>query len=181
MDHGNTGSTGGVPGSVTNCKRAVGCGISPDVLRESFAAVYNTLITAQTVRAASDAVMLKSERLANQSAEALARRADYGQGYFDKYAAQKGTGNKVGYTNSRLAQGIIVGKAGLAFRNLPELAVEALNHIRRVYDFTNLGRIFIEDAQNFPIILPAFHAGGVPPSLCRHNAIYKARNLYSNP
>ena len=39
--------------------------------------------------------------------------------------------------------------------------VEALNHIRRIYDFTNLGRIFIEDAQNFPIILPAFHAGGV--------------------
>ena len=61
----------------------------------------------------------------------------------------------------RDAQGIIVGKAGLAFRNLPELAVEALNHIRRVYGFTNLGRIFIEGAQDFPIFLPAFHAGGV--------------------
>ena len=47
------------------------------------------------------------------------------------------------------AQGIIVGKAGFAFRNLPELAVEALNHIRRVYDFTNLGWIFIEGTQNF--------------------------------
>ena len=47
------------------------------------------------------------------------------------------------------AQGIIVGKAGLVFRNLPELAVEALNHIRRVYDFTNLGWIFIEGTQNF--------------------------------
>lgn len=72
-------------------------------LRESFSAVYHTLKTAQTVRAASDAVMLKFERPANQSAEALARRADYGQGYFDKYAAQKGAGNKVGYTNSGLA------------------------------------------------------------------------------
>ena len=71
-------------------------------LRESFSAVYNTLKTAQTVRAASDAVMLKFERPANQSAEALARRAAYGQGYFDKYG-KKGAGNKVGYTNSGLA------------------------------------------------------------------------------
>ena len=60
-------------------------------LRESFAAVYNTLKTAQTVRAASDAVMLKFERPANQSAEALARRAAYGQGYFDKYGKLKRT------------------------------------------------------------------------------------------
>ena len=59
------------------------------------------------------------------------------------------------------AQGIIVGKAGLVFRDLTELAVEALNNIRRVYDFTNLGRIFIEGAQDFPIFLPAFHTGGV--------------------
>jgi hypothetical protein len=51
------------------------------------------------------------------------------------------------------AQGIIVGKAGLVFRNLPELAVEAFDDIRRIYDFTNLGRIFIEGTQNFPIIL----------------------------
>lgn len=71
-------------------------------LRESFSAVYNTLKTTQTVRAASDAVMLKFERPANQSAEALARRAAYGQGYFDKYG-KKGAGNKVGYTNSGLA------------------------------------------------------------------------------
>lgn len=72
-------------------------------LRESFAAVYNTLKTAQTVRAASDAVMLKFERPANQSAEALARRAAYGQGYFDKYG-KKGAGNKVGYTNSEIGR-----------------------------------------------------------------------------
>ena len=64
-------------------------------------------------------------------------------------------------------QGIIVGKARLVFCDLPELTVEALNHIRRVYDFTNLRRIFIEGTQNFPILLPAFHAGGVlfPPFL----------------
>ena len=54
-------------------------------LRESFAAVYNTLKTAQTVRAASDAVMLKFERPANQSAEALARLAAYGHRHGGTY------------------------------------------------------------------------------------------------
>ena len=33
---------------------------------------------------------------------------------------------------------------------LPELAVEALDDVGRVYDFTDLRRIFIERAQNFP-------------------------------
>ena len=37
-----------------------------------------------------------------------------------------------------LAQGIIVGKAGLVLGDLPELAVEPLNDIGRVYDFPNL-------------------------------------------
>ena len=56
-----------------------------------------------------------------------------------------------------LSQGIIAGKAGLVFRNLAELAVEALNDIGRVYDFPNLRRICEKGAQNIPIILPAFH------------------------
>jgi len=64
-------------------------------LRESFSAVHDTLKAAQTVKAASDAVLLKFERPADQSAKALARRAAFGQGYFDKYAAQKGAGTKV--------------------------------------------------------------------------------------
>jgi len=46
------------------------------------------------------------------------------------------------------AQGIIVNKAGLVFRDLPELAVEALDGVRRVYDLPNLWRIFIEGAQS---------------------------------
>lgn len=71
-------------------------------LRESFSAVYNALKTAQTVKAASDAVLLKFERPANQGETVKARRAAYGQEYFDKYAAQEGAGNKVGYTNSKL-------------------------------------------------------------------------------
>ena len=33
--------------------------------------------------------------------------------------------------------------------------------VRRVYDFTDFRRIFIERAQNFPVLLPALHAGGI--------------------
>jgi len=36
------------------------------------------------------------------------------------------------------AQEVIVGKAGLVFRDLPELVVEALDDVRRVYDFPDL-------------------------------------------
>ena len=59
------------------------------------------------------------------------------------------------------AQGIVVGKAGLVLCDLAELAVQALNDIRRVYDFPNLGGICEKGAQNIPVFLPALHAGGV--------------------
>ena len=59
------------------------------------------------------------------------------------------------------AQGIVVGEAGLVFRDLAELTVQALNDIRRVYDFPNLGGICEKGAQNIPVVLPAFDAGGV--------------------
>ena len=39
------------------------------------------------------------------------------------------------------AQGIIVGEAGLVLGDLPELAVQALDDISRVYDFPNLGGV----------------------------------------
>ena len=38
-----------------------------------------------------------------------------------------------------LTQGIVVGEAGFVLGNLPELAVQALDDIGRVYDFPNLG------------------------------------------
>ena len=59
------------------------------------------------------------------------------------------------------AQGIVISKAGFVFGGLPELAVKALNDVRRVYDFPNLRRVFIKGAQNLPIFLPTLHAGGV--------------------
>ena len=45
------------------------------------------------------------------------------------------------------AQGIIVCEGGLIFfRDLPELAVQALDDVRRVYDFPNLHGVFEECA-----------------------------------
>ncbi len=41
------------------------------------------------------------------------------------------------------AQRIVVGEAGFVLGDLSELAVEALDNVRRVYDLPDLGRIFI--------------------------------------
>lgn len=71
-------------------------------LSGGYKAVLATLKTASSVRAASDAVLLQFERPADQSETAKARRAGYGQKYFDKYA-QKGSGSIMGFTNSSLA------------------------------------------------------------------------------
>ena len=58
------------------------------------------------------------------------------------------------------AQGIVVGEAGLVFCDLAELTVQALNNIRRVYDFPNLGGICEKGAQNIPTVLLVFTQEG---------------------
>ena len=62
-------------------------------------------------------------------------------------------------------QRIIIRKTGLVLCDLPELPVQTLDDIRRVYDFPDLGRIFKKGTQNFLIVLPALDTGGVlfPP------------------
>ena len=75
------------------------------------------------------------------------------------------------------AQGIVVGEAGLVFGDLAELTVQALNDIRRVYDFPNLERICEKGAQNIPAVLPAFDAGGVLLPHLSLNAIRFSRAL----
>ena len=71
-------------------------------LSTSYKSVLSVLKTATSVRAASDAVLLQFERPADQSETAKARRASYGQKYFDKYA-KKGSGSTMGFSNSSLA------------------------------------------------------------------------------
>ena len=59
------------------------------------------------------------------------------------------------------AQGIVIGKRWLVFRDLPKLAVQPLDNVRRAYDLTDLQRIFKERTQNFPAFLPAFDTGRI--------------------
>ena len=58
-------------------------------LSTSYKAVWNTLKTAKTIREASDAVLLKFERPADQSEAVQVKRASYGQNYFDKYHVEE--------------------------------------------------------------------------------------------
>ena len=71
-------------------------------LAESFSAVLAVLKKTDSVQAASDMVLLQFERPADQSEAAKARRASFGQKYFDKYA-KKGSGSSMGFSNSPLA------------------------------------------------------------------------------
>lgn len=58
-------------------------------LSTSFKAVWSVLKTANTVREASDAVLLKFERPADQGVAVQEKRASYGQKYFDLYAVKE--------------------------------------------------------------------------------------------
>ena len=55
-------------------------------MKNEYTAIWKVLTTATTVREASDAVLLKFERPADQSETVQVKRAGYGQTYFDKYA-----------------------------------------------------------------------------------------------
>ena len=59
-------------------------------LTEKYGTLLNTLKTATSVRAASDAVLTIYERPADQSEAVKVKRAGYGQGYFNEYAGTKG-------------------------------------------------------------------------------------------
>lgn len=74
-------------------------------LSQGYKALLAMLKTATSIRKASDAFLLQFERPADQSETAKARRASYGQKYFDKYAG-KASGKEttgMGFTNSSLA------------------------------------------------------------------------------
>ena len=58
-------------------------------LSTSYKSVWTTLQTAKSVLEASNAVLLKFERPADQSEAAQNKRAGYGQKYYDKYAVKE--------------------------------------------------------------------------------------------
>ena len=65
---------------------------------QGYTAVWSALRTAADIRTASNAVLLQFERPADQSKAVQDLRAGYGQGYFDKYAAQGNTKPQKGGT-----------------------------------------------------------------------------------
>ena len=75
-------------------------------LKTAYPSVLSALKTAASVAAASNAVLLKFERPADQREAVKLRRAQYAQAYYDRYAAgqkpEKEGGNSVKYTNSPL-------------------------------------------------------------------------------
>ncbi len=58
-------------------------------LTESYSSLVDLLRAATSVRAASDAVLVQFERPADQSETAKARRASYGQKYYDQYVGKE--------------------------------------------------------------------------------------------
>lgn len=68
-------------------------------LKESFSGVLSVLKSATTVREASDAMLLKFERPADQSEKVRKARAAYGQSYYEKFAGKE---SAMSYTNSPL-------------------------------------------------------------------------------
>ncbi|NNJ28679.1 phage tail tip lysozyme [Lacrimispora defluvii] len=71
-------------------------------LAEGYKGVLEALRTATSVREASDCVLTKFERPADQSEKVQIKRAEYGQTYFGKYATKGMEDNDMGYTNSTL-------------------------------------------------------------------------------
>ncbi|MBR3688911.1 MAG: SH3 domain-containing protein [Lentisphaeria bacterium] len=60
-----------------------------ELAQREYRSVLNTLLNAKSVREASDAVMLGYEKPADQSVDNMASRAELGQMYYDRYAAEE--------------------------------------------------------------------------------------------
>ena len=86
-------------------------------LRESYKNVYKVLQTATSVKMASDKLLTGYERPADQSEAVKAKRAGYGQKYYDEYAASRSgkgeniMGIRIGHA-SISENGTTSGKAG---------------------------------------------------------------------
>lgn len=70
--------------SIGNC--TMQCEFLIKELKESYKSVWNTLCNATSVLEASNAVLLKFEKPADQSEAVQEKRASFGQKYYDKYA-----------------------------------------------------------------------------------------------
>lgn len=71
-------------------------------LSEGYKAVLSILKSAKSVREASDAVLLKFERPADQSTSVQVKRSGYGQTYYEKYAGGKKTMSNSGLVDVKV-------------------------------------------------------------------------------
>lgn len=69
--------------------------------KNNFNKLYQLLISTNSVKEASNGVLLQFERPADQSEAMQTKRASFSQTYYDKFTKEKGD-NKMGYTNSPL-------------------------------------------------------------------------------
>ena len=113
---------------------------------KGYKAVVDTLKTAKTVREASDAVMLKFERPADQSEKARAKRASYGETLYNEFCAtfktvtveckvlKKGcNGEPVGALQAILnAKGFDCGKVDGDFGSKTDAAVRAFQKAKEL-------------------------------------------------
>ena len=70
-------------------------------LAESYGSVLTALKSAKTILEASNAVLLKYERPANQGTSVQQARAAYGRKFFDQFAAKAKVGDIVTFTGSK--------------------------------------------------------------------------------
>jgi len=84
---------------------------------QGYANVMKVLKSAKTVKEASDVILLDYERPANQGAEVKAKRAGYGQTYFDKFAG-KAPASK--FPNVPFLVKVII--SGLNYRSTPSMS-----------------------------------------------------------
>ncbi len=75
-------------------------------LNDEYKAVLSVLRSATSVRTASDCVLLRFERPADQGSAVKAKRASYGQAYYNRYAGTTGNGGKV-MTENALRQKVV--------------------------------------------------------------------------
>ncbi len=96
-----------------------------DILKTSYPNVWNTLKNATSVRQASDVVLLKFERPANQSEAVQVARASFGQKFYDKYAG-KGTTAIINDTPATGSQKPMLrrGSVGSSVKELQERLIE---------------------------------------------------------
>lgn len=76
-------------------------------LSEGYKSVLEALKSAASVKEASNAVLMQYERPADHGSTVQAKRASYGQKYYDKYAVKKAEGGKGNMTEAQLRQKVV--------------------------------------------------------------------------